>query len=138
MVIGSIALAVVYSSTAALGINLIGSPMLTAGLLFALGGPMVAALLGLEPEGVVACASERGGEHIIGIYMGIFNFVVKILNGFAIFIAAALVSYQEVIGINAIRAMSLVAGGCLVLGVVLYYVVRPRGTQTVSERRHDG
>ncbi|MEZ5330447.1 MAG: MFS transporter [Verrucomicrobiales bacterium] len=126
MVIASIALAVVYSSTAALGISLIGSPMLTAGLLFALGGPMVATLLGLEPEGVVACANERGGEHIIGIYMGIFNFVVKILNGLAIFIAAALVGYSETSGVAAIRAMSLVAGGCLILGVVCYSFLRPR------------
>lgn len=124
MVICSIALAVVYSSTATLGVDLIGSPMLTAGLLFALGGPMVAGLLGLEPEGVVACATERGGEHIIGIYMGIFNFVVKILNGIAIFIAAILA------GMGEIRAMSLVAGGCLVLGVVLYYGVRPKSSET--------
>ncbi|MGK0187924.1 MAG: Na+/melibiose symporter-like transporter [Verrucomicrobiales bacterium] len=126
MVICSIALAVVYSSTAALGIDLIGSPMLTAGLLFALGGPMVAGLLGLEPEGVVACATERGGEHIIGIYMGIFNFVVKILNGFAIFIAAVLAGRDE------IRVMSLVAGGCLVLGVVLYYCIRPRASEALE------
>ena len=128
MVVGSIGLAVVYTSTAALGVSLIGSPMLTAGLLFALGGPMVAALLGLEAEGVVACASESGGEHVIGIYMGIFNFVVKILNGFAIFIAAALVGYQEEVGVIAIRAMSFVAGGCLVLGVVLYYCARHPGS----------
>ncbi|MDA0811897.1 MAG: MFS transporter [Verrucomicrobia bacterium] len=126
MVVGSIALAVVYSSTAALGVDLIASPMVTAGLLFSLGGPMVALLLGLEPEGVAACATERGGEHIIGIYMGIFNFVVKILNGIAIFIAAALVGYSETIGVIAIRAMSLVAGGCLILGVVGYYCIRPR------------
>lgn len=128
MVAGSIALAVVYASTGALGASLIGSPLLTAGILFAIGGPMVAALLGLEPEGIVACASERGGEHIIGIYMGIFNFVVKILNGLAIFIAAALVDYKEVAGVFAVRLMSIVAGSCLVLGVVLYYCIRPRNS----------
>jgi Na+/melibiose symporter-like transporter len=130
MMIGSIALAIVYGSTSALGVSLIGSPMMTAGILFALGGPMVAVLLGLEPEGIVDCASQRGGANILGIYMGIFNFVVKILNGLAIFIAAALVDYKEVVGATAVRSMSVVAGGFLVLGVVLYFFIRPKTSDT--------
>lgn len=126
MALGSIGLAVVYSLTGALGSGIIGSPILTAAILFALGGPMVAALLGLEPEGIVDCAEETGGTGMVGIYMGVFNFVVKVLNGLAIFIAALLVGFRDVVGVTAVRSMSFVAGGCLVIGVILYFCVRPR------------
>ncbi|MED6299056.1 MAG: hypothetical protein VX860_03105, partial [Verrucomicrobiota bacterium] len=58
-------------------------------------------------------------------YWGAFNFVVKILNGIAILLAAILISYQESWGSLAIRSMGFLAGGCLLAGVGFYYIIRP-------------
>ncbi|MDC0048310.1 MFS transporter [Verrucomicrobia bacterium] len=125
MLYASIALSIVYACCGLLGESLIVSPLMTASVVFGLGGPMIAVLLGVEAEGVVDCAKERGGESLVGIYWGAFNFVVKILNGIAILLAAILVSYQESWGILAIRSMGFLAGGCLLLGVGFYYIISP-------------
>jgi len=126
MLVGSIGLAVVYVLSGVLGKGIIGGPILTAGILFAIGGPMIALLLGLEPEGLVACANERGGSRYVGMYFGVFNFIVKILNGVAIFIMGLLIAWRQDVGVIAVRAMSFAAGGCLVLGVVVYLCIRDR------------
>ena len=125
MLYASIALSIVYACCGLLGKSLIINPLMTASVVFGLGGPMIAVLLGVEAEGVVDCAKEKGGESLVGIYWGAFNFVVKILNGIAILLASILISYQESWGSLAIRSMGFLAGGCLLAGVGFYYIIRP-------------
>jgi hypothetical protein len=133
--LASVALGVVYAFVGGLGDAWIGTPMITAMVIFALGGPMVAILLGLEGEAITACAEERGGDSI-SIYFGVYNFLVKAMNGLAIMIAGILAERIRLdegtfTGVDAVRAMGFVAGGCLFLGVVLYLMARPR-SQTAS------
>jgi Na+/melibiose symporter-like transporter len=122
----SLLLGLVYALAATLGTGLVGSPMTTAMLVFALGGPMAAVLLGLEGEAITACASERpdAGE-ATSIYFGVFNFLVKGLNGVAIALSGWLVelSTRAEGGPGAIRAMTLIAGGLLCVGVVGYFLL---------------
>ena len=127
--IASIALGVVYCLTGALGQTLVHSPMTTAMVIFGFGGPMVAVLLGLEGEAITACAEERGGDSV-SIYFGVYNFVVKAMNGVATMVIGLLADRATqtggvggLVGEAAVRTMSFVAGGCLFFGVVLYYVI---------------
>jgi len=124
MMFGSLGLGVVYLLSGGLGMSIVVSPIITAAILFALGGPMLALLFGLEPEGVVDCARERGGEDTVSIYFGVFNFIVKTLNGIAIFITGWLTTLSEEHGVIAIRSMSFVAGGCLLIGVLAYFFIK--------------
>ena len=124
MMIGSLGLGVIYLASSLLGASLIGSPLITAAVLFGMGGPMVALLFGLEGEGVVACARERGGEDTVSIYWGVFNFIIKSLNGIAIAVTGVLVTLSNEHGVIAIRGMSFVAGSCLLLGVVVYFLIK--------------
>jgi Na+/melibiose symporter-like transporter len=119
-------LAVVYSGTGALGGAVIGSPLVTAAILFACGGPMAAVALGLEGEAVASCAAETG-EEVTSVYFGVFNFVVKGLNALALQITALLSTMASgELGALAVRAMGLSAGAMLVLGLVGYFAVRER------------
>jgi hypothetical protein len=88
---------------------------------------MVALLLGLEGEGIVDCAEERGGGDQIGIYWGVFNFAVKTLNGIALLAAMILATMTkaEAWGNTAIRAMSFTAGSCLLGGMLFYFLIGP-------------
>ena len=125
MLWASIALAVVYLCSGLLGNDLIFSPLATAAFVFGMGGPMVAVLLGVEAEGVVDCAKSNSKTNSVGTYWGAFNLVVKILNGIAVFMASILISLQSQWGVIAVRSMSFLAGLCLILGVVIYYLLRP-------------
>ena len=127
MLCASIGLAVVYSLTGFLGASIIVSPIITAALVFSLAGPMIATLLGLEGEGIVDCANRRGGSKFVGMYWGVFNFIVKILNGLALFILGVLTDMRSSWGTTAVRSMSFVAGACLLAGVVMYFVIKPHG-----------
>ena len=134
--LASVALGIVYAFVGSLGDAWIGTPMITAMVIFALGGPMVAILLGLEGEAITACAEERGGDSI-SIYFGVYNFLVKAMNGLAIMIAGILAERIRLdegtfTGVDAVRAMGFVAGGCLFLGVVLYLMARPRAKTASS------
>ncbi|MGB1700133.1 MAG: MFS transporter [Nannocystaceae bacterium] len=122
-VVGATALlAVVYGGTGALGGTLLVSPMVTAALLFACGGPMIAVLLGLEGEAITECARQRQ-PGIVSMYFGVYNFVVKALNGLAIFMAGILAEQARGDwGTEAVRAMSATAGVMLLLGFVAYVV----------------
>ncbi|MHC4390469.1 MAG: MFS transporter [Planctomycetota bacterium] len=125
--VASVVLAVVYAGTASFGISLVHSPMTTAMIVFGCGGPCAAVILGLEGEAITDCAREAGGE-VVSLYWGVFNFVVKSLNGVALMITGLFVklSYTEGMGRIAIRAMGITAGGLLILGVWAYYVLRPK------------
>jgi Na+/melibiose symporter-like transporter len=130
VIVASIALGVVYGLTGGLGQALIGSATTTAMILFALGGPMAALLLGLEGEAIMACARERGREDAISIYFGVYNFIVKALNGLAIALAdyMANLAKSPEYGVGAVRGMSLAAGGLLVVSVGVYFLFRPRAS----------
>lgn len=132
--IASLGLALVYAGTAALGSGLVGSPMTTAMLVFALGGPMAAVILALENAAVVECAAEVPGNRT-SVYLGLFNFVIKAANGLATFLTGLLVSLSQRPGWRrpAVRAMGITAGGLLVLGVAAYYAIQPRRDRAASE-----
>lgn len=128
-------LALVYLGVGALGVNLIHSPMTTAMLIFGLGGPMVAALLGLEAEAISACADEAAqsarteGEEAqpsaqLGVYFGVYNLVVKGCNGVAIAITGLLAERARSGELWAVRAMGVSAGLMLLLGLALYALMR--------------
>lgn len=126
MVASSLALAAVYSLAAGLGQGVVGSPVTTAAIIFSLGGPMTAVLLGLEGEAITTCARERGGD-LVSTYFGVFNFMVKALNGVALLLAGALADLSRgELGSTAVRLMGVTAGGCLVICAGLYFVIRPR------------
>lgn len=125
VVAASLALGVVYAGTGGLGAAVVGSPMATAMLLFTCAGPMAAVLLGVEGEAVAACADEREGE-VTSIYFGVFNLVVKSLNGVAMFLTAVLADMIPTQGTLAVRTMGFCAGGLLVVGVGIYAAVKPR------------
>jgi MFS-type transporter involved in bile tolerance (Atg22 family) len=96
-----------------LGNNLIGSPLVTAALLFGCGGPMIAVLLGLEGEAIAACAADQEPS-AVAIYFGAYNLIVKALNGLALAMVGVMVEFGDA------QALPLIAGGCLVAGVVAH------------------
>ncbi|MBX3269657.1 MAG: MFS transporter [Sandaracinaceae bacterium] len=120
----TLALGAVYGGAGLLGADLIGGPVVTAALLFAMGGPMAAVLLGLEGEAIVASAAERDGE-VTSLYFGAFNFVVKGLNGLALYLTGILAGLARGGEPLAVRAMGGLAGGLLVVGVIAYVALRP-------------
>lgn len=124
-VMACLGLAVVYALTSGLGMTVINSPMTTAMVLFAFGGPMAAVMLGLEAEAVTSCSREQEGD-LTSIYFGVFNFIVKGLNGVALFLTGILVDLRVDYANLPVRGMGLTAGGLLVLGVVGYFTLRPR------------
>jgi len=121
-----LALGLVFFSTAFLGKTLIGSPLLTAALCFSLAGPFVAVLIGLEGEVVAICARESEAKSV-GTYFGVFNLIVKTMNGFAIFLSAVLVELSlGSLGETAIRIMVLCSGLSILAGLALYGIFRQR------------
>ncbi len=136
LMVASLLLGIVYALAATLGQGIIGSPWTTAMIVFALGGPMAAIILGLEGEAITACAAERTdvGE-ATSIYFGVFNLLVKTLNGVAIALSGWLVelSLRPEVGATSIRAMTLIAGGLLVLGMVGYFLLS-RGLPPAAAR----
>jgi Na+/melibiose symporter-like transporter len=122
-VVGTIALSVAYVGAGLLGEGIIGSPMTTAMLVFACAGPGAAFVLGLEGEAIARCA-EQGKYKSTGIYFGIYNFIVKALNGLALFFTGLLADQGS---IGAVRAMPICAGILCVMGVVFYAVLKRGG-----------
>lgn len=122
--IAALMLAVVYGLSAFVGYAIIGSPMTTAMIIFGLAGPGVAILLGVEGEAITTCA-ERTGSNQVSMYFGVYNFIVKGLNGVAIAATGILADLSGgALGTWAVRAMPFFAGGSLVFGVLLYSRLR--------------
>jgi GPH family glycoside/pentoside/hexuronide:cation symporter len=113
-----------YGGAGFLGSAIVGSPITTAMLVFAVAGPMASVLLGLEGEAITASAAEHDAE-VTSVYFGVYNFVVQILNGLAVLTTAMLADAIPIQGEVAVRGMGFSAGGMLVVGVVLYLAVRP-------------
>jgi Na+/melibiose symporter-like transporter len=129
MLLASAGLVVVYVGTGFLGDGVIGTPMTTAMIVFGMGGPMVATLLGVEAEAIADCARDSGRASA-GIYFGVANFMIQVLNGVAAFITGLLVTASRTPGreILMTRMMSVSAGVLLVVGIGLFLVIRPRAT----------
>jgi GPH family glycoside/pentoside/hexuronide:cation symporter len=126
--IGTIALSVAYMGAGLLGKGLIGSPMTTAMIVFACAGPGSAFVLGLEGEAIARCADA--GEHkSVGIYFGVYNFVVKALNGLAVFLTGLLAAMNSTM---AVRAMPIMAGVLCLIGVVIYLALREKPEEANS------
>lgn len=113
---GTLALAIAYLGAGLLGQAWIGSKMTTAMLVFACAGPGCAFILGLEGEAIARCA-QLGPSKSTSAYFGIFNFVVKALNGFALFATGILAEEGSQ---WSVRAMPMLAGVLCLLGVGLY------------------
>ena len=120
-VVGVLALSVAYVGAGLLGRGIVGTPLQTAMIVFACAGPGAAFVLGLEGEAIARCAEESENKST-GMYFGIYNFVVKALNGVALFLTGIL---AEMGSIGAVRAMPILAGALCALGVVLYKSSKP-------------
>jgi len=133
MLMACAGLVIVYVGTGLLGASIIGTPMTTAMIVFGMGGPMVAILLGVEAEAIVDCARESGRASI-GMYFGVANFMIQVLNGVATFIIGLLVTASRTPGREVLmtRMMSISAGLLLVVGIVLFLVIRPRAGASVA------
>lgn len=118
--LGTLALSIAYIGAGFLGKGLIGSPMNTAMIVFACAGPGCAFVLGLEGEAITRCA-DAGTYKSIGVYFGVYNFVVKALNGLAVFLTGVLAALNTT---WAVRAMPILAGLLCLLGVGLYWLMR--------------
>ncbi|HPQ69039.1 MAG TPA: MFS transporter [bacterium] len=126
IVVASLGLGALYLATAMLGTVALGSLMGTAMALFSLGGPLVAVLLGLEGEAIATCA-YRHDPRAVSVYFGVYNFTTKTLNGVAIALTGGLVSLSDgAWGVTAVRLAGPLAGVCLLIGVGLYFLFRPR------------
>jgi hypothetical protein len=97
---------------------------MTAAILFALGGPMISVLLGLEGEAISACAEEAKSG--IGIYFGVYNLIVKGANGVAIGITAALAEQARGGDPWMVKLMGISAGVMLFIGLVAYLFLKPK------------
>lgn len=113
---GVLALSVAYIGAGMLGKGLIGTPMTTGMLVFACAGPGCAFVLGLEGE-AIASSAERSAHRSTGVYFGVYNFVVKALNGLALFVTGILAEQGTV---WSVRAMPMVAGALCIFGVLVY------------------
>jgi Na+/melibiose symporter-like transporter len=131
VVIATLCLGGVYAGAGLLGVTLVVSPLVTAACVFALGGPMAAVLLGLEGEAITASAAEQGGK-VTSVYFGVYNLVVKALNGLALFSTDLLAAVSREHGSFAVRAMGVYAGMLLVIGVVLYFRLRPTAAEPIG------
>jgi GPH family glycoside/pentoside/hexuronide:cation symporter len=130
--LSSLLLAVAYGGAAGLGEAWLGTPMHTAMAVFALAGPMSAVILALEAEAITECARHTGLE-VTSLYFGMFNFMIKALNGLAFFLTGILVAMVPEIGSTAVRGMPFLAGALLALGVAGYAIARPRGVASPAD-----
>jgi Na+/melibiose symporter-like transporter len=127
VLVATVLLGVTYGGSGLLGFSLVSSPLVTAMLVFAAAGPMASVLLGLEGEAIASSAAAQEGE-VTSVYFGVYNFVVKSLNGLAVFLTGILIDAIPALGSLAVRGMGFLAGGLLIAGVLLYLVLRPRAS----------
>ena len=117
----------VYLGAGGLGITVVHSPLVTAALLFALGGPMVALLLGLEGEAITACAEESNSG--TGIYFGVYNLIVKGANGVAIAVTSILAEQARSGDPWKVKLMGMSAGIMLLIGLLSYLALKPQSSR---------
>lgn len=127
---GAIVLSVAYLGAGLLGKGVVGTPLQTAMIVFAVAGPGSAFVLGLEGEAIARCA-ENSTYKSTGMYFGVFNLIVQAMNGLAVFLTGVL---AEMNTIWAVRAMPFFAGFTCVLGVVVYVLTKKSDPVVVSSR----
>jgi len=115
-------LGLVYGGAGLLGKGIVGTPLTTAMIVFACAGPAAAVILGIEGEAITRCA-VASGRQVTGTYFGVYNLIVKGLNGLAISVTGSLAEWGRE-SLTAIRVMPMFAGGLCVAGVTLYWLVR--------------
>ena len=131
LMVSCMALGLVYATTSGLDQPFFGTPLQSAMFLFMCGGPMVAAILGLEGEAITQCAIQKSEAHV-SMYWGVYNFVIKAMNGVAIWVCGLLAAriplddQSWLTGLSAVKAMSIVAGVFLVIGVLVFLWVKPQ------------
>ncbi|MCS6863848.1 MAG: MFS transporter [Gemmataceae bacterium] len=129
----SVLLGGVYCLTASItGMSLVGSAKVTAMLVFSCAGPMIAVLLALDAEAITACvgSDEKGA---VSMYFGVYNLVIKTLNGVALFLTGLLVDLANGSwGATAVRLMLVLAALLLFTGVTLSGLIR-RGFSSPPE-----
>lgn len=128
----AVLLGIVYAGAGFLGRGVLGTPLATAMVVFACAGPAAAVILGLEGEAITRCA-VASGKPVTGTYFGVYNLLVKGLNGLALSLTGVMAELgRESLG--AVRAMPMVAGGLCVTGVALYLLLRrPAPTAETSD-----
>ncbi len=133
LMMASLFLGLVYCVCSLLvGTAVLIPPIPTAAVLFSLAGPMIAVLLALEAEAITACiSSEQKGA--ASMYFGVYNLVIKSLNGVSLFLTGVLISLSKgPWGVGAVRFMIISAALLLFTGVILSRVIqwgkRPDGT----------
>lgn len=126
----TVVLGVVYAGAGLLGHGVVGTPLMTAMLVFGCAGPAAAVILGIEGEAITRCA-VASGRPVTGTYFGVFNLVVKALNGLALSITGVLAERGRD-SLGAVRAMPMTAGALCVCGVVLYLALRVRPEQQAA------
>lgn len=138
LMLTSVLLGVVYIGCSFLGGTLIHSPMVTAMVVFALAGPMIAMLLALDAEAIAACVPEADRGKV-SLYFGVYNLVVKTLNGVALFLTAMLISLSGVgLGNAAVRLTVITAGLLLFVGVVAGWAISRSGVNRTASAVDDG
>ncbi len=115
-------LGVVYGGAGLLGKGIVGTPLTTAMLVFACAGPAAAVILGIEGEAITRCA-VASGRQVTGTYFGVYNLIVKGLNGLALSVTGLLAEWGRE-SHAAVRVMPMFAGCLCVIGVALYWMVR--------------
>jgi hypothetical protein len=110
-----------------IGADVIHSPMVSAAILFSLGGPMISILLGLEGEAITACAEEEGAG--VGMYFGVYNLVVKGANGIAILVTGILADLARGGDPWMVKLMGMSAGAMLFVGLITYLILKPSKTR---------
>lgn len=118
----AVLLGVVYAGAGLLGRGILGTPLTTAMVVFACAGPAAAVILGIEGEAITRCA-VASGRQVTGTYFGVFNLIVKGLNGLALS-ATGYLAQQGRESLVAVRLMPMLAGALCVTGVSLYLVLR--------------
>ncbi len=132
-VVGVTILAVAYLGAGLLGRGIIGTPLQTAMIVFAIAGPGSAFVLGLEGEAIVRCAQSSTYKST-GMYFGVYNLIVKALNGLALFLTGLLASQGSIL---AVRAMPFMAGGLCAVGVLVYIMLKKEDPVVVTAHELD-
>ncbi len=126
--LGTVGLSVAYIGAGFLGQGLVGTPLQTAMIVFACAGPGCAFVLGLEGEAIARCA-DLSKYKSTGIYFGVYNFIVKALNGLALFMTGVL---ADVGSTAAVRAMPIFAGLLCLSGVIVYASMQGKNKPTAA------
>jgi GPH family glycoside/pentoside/hexuronide:cation symporter len=128
----SVLLGVVYLVCSAAGVTIVHSPLVTAILLFSTAGPMVAVLLALEGEAITSCANENG-TGAVSMYFGVYNLVIKCLNGVALLVTGILIDLSKgPWGAGAIRFMVIAAALMLFAGVAAALLLNMRSKRLAT------